>query len=245
MPHDQHLNRSAPRRRRLSLPIAVSLAVHAILLLGLLLWYIPDRDVGSRAGENVTTVSEEPSSANAVSQVGPPANVSDEEVDRALGSAIEQASAAGDERKLAELDSQIRKLDRIASEESLRDIAEKITAASGLPERATHPMSPPGEGPFDFDTAQFHDVTRTVGHDGTWRYRSVLVDAQGRSMEVDLEPEQGKTAYEAMQMVKQSPFAETIYRTMVMPMLDKLVPRGNMSPQTQLPSEESGAAGRD
>jgi hypothetical protein len=42
-------------------------------------------------------------------------------------------------------------------------------------------------------------------------------------MEIEIDPEQGKVAYDTMQMIKRSPLGDAVYRTLVMPMLDKLL----------------------
>ena len=89
-------------------------------------------------------------------------------------------------------------------------------------ERATAPASAPVAGAFDFDSAQIHDVLQETGDDQKPRYVAVLVDAQGRSLRAELEPEEGRQLYKTMSIIKKHPLLEAVYRDVVMGFLDKL-----------------------
>lgn len=224
--------------------IIASVAFHVALIATLLLWYFPAKPpvapqaavarlaeadpqapATTKPGGPETTSPETASRETASRDRAPSADVPPDQVDAAIRSAIDQTASVSDEKKLRELEKNVSKIDRVASEKSIEEIGSLVQTATGLPQRASAPAEGEVDGPFDFDTAQFHDVTREAAADGQWTYWSVMVDAEGRTIDVELGAEEGKTAYDAMQMVKKSPFAETIYRSMVMPMLDKLIPR--------------------
>lgn len=224
--------------------ILASVVFHIVLASVLLAWYFPKQTRAENEPASATKsviVAAGPKSAPAsrpdpdtnlssddrqtASRVAPPANdVPTEQIESSLRSAIDNAATVGEERKLSELERNVRRLEQVASERSIAEVGEAIRAATGLEERASLSAAPAVGGKFDFDSAQFHDVSRQTDSDGKWVYRSILIDSNGRTFEVDLSEGEGKTAYETMQMVKASPFAETIYRSMVMPMLDKLIP---------------------
>jgi len=224
-----------PRRLRIRRAIFASIGFHVVLVILLLAWYFPvNRETAARtsATDEAVASSIEDRSAPMIeaARVPPP------QIDSSIRSSIENAALVSDQRKLSELEKNVRRLDQITSDQSIAEIGKVVQSATGLAPRAGVPSDGPVAGEFDFDSAQFHDVTRQTDSTGQWVYRSVLVDAEGRTLEVELGAEEGKTAYDTMSMVKQSPFAETIYRTMVMPMIDKLIPRPGVPPVEESPS---------
>lgn len=155
-----------------------------------------------------------------------------EQIASAVTSAIENSDRASDERKRDELRRNLARLEQLATPQSIDEVGAKVRSAMSLPERAVAPAEAPIVGPFDFDTAQFHDVVREPGESGGWRYRSVLVDAAGRTLETELDADEGESAYETMRMIKSSPLGEALYRSLVMPMLDQLIPRSTRQPDS-------------
>ncbi len=225
--------------------IIASIAFHAVLVAVLLFFYFPrpsptqnrvtpEKSVAIatsdvQAGEDPDSDhgGQQPSGAGqSETRTLPSAdNIPPEQIESSLRSAIESTASIGEERKLSELQRNVQRLEQIASENSIAEVGQAIRSATALEDRASVPAAEPVGGAFDYDSAQFHDVSRIVNDDGKWVYRSILLDAKGRTIEVELTESEGKTAYETMQMVKASPFAEAIYRSMVMPMLDKMIPK--------------------
>jgi hypothetical protein len=150
----------------------------------------------------------------------------------AVTAAIENSDRVSDQRKQDELRRNLARLEKLATPESIDDVSGQVRSAMSLPERAVAPAEAPIAGPFDFDTAQFHDVVREPRESGGWRYRSVLVDAAGRTLETELDAEQGASVYETMRMIKSSPMGEAVYRSLVMPLLDKMIPRSTQRPES-------------
>jgi hypothetical protein len=134
----------------------------------------------------------------------------------------EQQKRAPSEQ-LQRLDSVSAGLERVTSAPSLDELAVHFQSWLGYGSRAAEPHPRAAVGPFDFSTAQLHDVARYSAGAESWRYVSVLLDAQGRTMEVELSAEQGETLYELMQRIKANPLLEKIYRTIAMPLVDQLL----------------------
>ncbi|MDO4570595.1 MAG: hypothetical protein Q4D38_09450 [Planctomycetia bacterium] len=112
-------------------------------------------------------------------------------------------------------------LRRTSSSESLEEISEIVVESQGLAPRALEPAFLPPEGEFDYNSAQVHDCTREKREDGTYQYTAVLFDKAGRSMTLEMTPEEGEPLYRTMRMIKVNPLMEQVYRTMVIPLLDK------------------------
>ena len=87
---------------------------------------------------------------------------------------------------------------------------------------AQHPSEESVDGPFDFNTAQIYDVHRNATADGQWEYVSVLLDANGRTLEVTMDAADGESVYRTMQTLNANPLAAQLYRQITMPLLDKL-----------------------
>jgi hypothetical protein len=90
-----------------------------------------------------------------------------------------------------------------------------------MPERASEPAVEPVAGDFDFDTAQIHDVLRVTAKDGSFDYRSVLVDSRGRTFEVDIDRLEGEKTYAAFESMKRFPLANQVYRQIAMGLIDQ------------------------
>ncbi|TVP99046.1 MAG: hypothetical protein EA381_10775 [Planctomycetaceae bacterium] len=233
------------RDARLRTGLIVSLAFHAIFVLGLLVWYLPRPTAavtGPKPDPNIATrtAHDSPSSSSGdAGTVEPPASdnaagdppvdspvldsIPPAQIETAVTAAIENAEHASEQRQLESLSEQLGRIDRIGSPESIAEVGRLVRDSIGLNARATVPSDEAVSGAFDFGTAQFHEVFRDESEAGVHSYRGVLVDAQGRTMEVDLDTESGRAAYDAMERIKGSPLGEAIYRTLVMPMLDKLI----------------------
>ena len=125
--------------------------------------------------------------------------------------------------QLQRLDSVSTGLKRVTSANSLDDLAVHFQSWLGYGERAAEPETRAAAGPFDFSTAQLHAVDRYPAGAGSWRYVSVLLDAQGRTLEVVLSAEQGETMYALMQRIQANPLLERIYRKIAMPLVDQLL----------------------
>jgi len=132
----------------------------------------------------------------------------------------EQHSA---EEQLSALDEKAAELEALATEQSVEEIADRFREWTGIAPRAGAPADAPPEGEFQFETAQLHDVRKTVGEDDSVRYKSVLVDAAGRTLEVKMDAQEGERAYRTLQTLKEHPLADKVYRQIAMPLIDKAI----------------------
>ena len=109
-----------------------------------------------------------------------------------------------------------------SSTESVDQLTASLQRWLGTKERATQPSAEPVDGEFDLETAQLHDVLRDDSA-GEVRYTAVLLDAAGRTMESPLTQAEGESVYRVMQLMKENPLLERVYRGIVLSFLDKLV----------------------
>lgn len=122
--------------------------------------------------------------------------------------------------RLAELSN---RLNSVSSEQGVSDINSQLRRVLGAEARAERPAEEVIEGPFDFATAQLHDVLRMDNGQGGFVYTAILVDSAGRKFESPMVASEGETAYRTMQLVKSNPLLEKVYRGVVMSMLDKVL----------------------
>ena len=144
-------------------------------------------------------------------------------VDKLVNKKIDEANQRPDDENLDEFAKQARRLEKVSDSDSVEAMADKFHKWLGTEKRASQPVEEPVAGKFDFDSAQIHEVKREQSEDGTWKYICVLVDAEGRSMETELDAVEGEKQYRTFQRLKQFPLAEKVYREIAMPLLDKIL----------------------
>ncbi|WP_372896069.1 hypothetical protein [Stieleria sp.] len=232
-------------RKRLA--IGISLAVHALLLVVLLVWYVPRPQVatgpqatgaaggGASETESDTSSSSQPNanpSADESTRAVPaelddvaqaPAEVSPQEIEQSIESQIRSAETLSDERKLTELEKNLKRLESVANEQSVQQVSSTIAESLGLDVDQYADKTPPAEGAFDTHTAQLSDVVRTRDESGDWRYETVMVDAEGRQMRVPTDAAGGQQLYDTFELMKRYPMARGVYQSIVMPMLQKML----------------------
>ncbi len=146
------------------------------------------------------------------------------------------------EQRMRELETLGAELTRVANTESVTALSATLAGWLGSSDRQTAPSEEADDDvpPFDPATAQFSDV-RLETADGQERYVALLVDAAGRSREVDLDAADGATLHRLFDLMKRFPLLETIYRQTVMGLLDRM-----MAAEPEVPAPvESEPASRD
>ncbi len=265
--------RSVPRtnrsllRRTLRWGLVVSVALHAGLLLVMAIGSVrtwldqrPIQFVQASPAYARPREAEDPVTATVMITQEDPAPVG---IRERLAETVAAAQERSADDQLDALDEASARLGRISSESSVNDVAERLGSWFGLNPRAERPADPDevaeesadlfaSQPPFDFDTAQLHDVTRQQANDGHWQYTCILLDAAGQTMEVPLSEAEGAPIFTLMEKIKGSPLLEQIYRQIAMPMLDQLIQAERAaaaaadsaaeSPDRQVP--ESGEASR-
>jgi hypothetical protein len=137
-----------------------------------------------------------------------------------IEASVQQASALSEQEQLERLALLARRLEKVSSPQSLDDVTHRLSKWLGTERRAPAGDGPPA-GPFDFSTAQLHEVFQETGPEGESRYTAILVDGAGRHMATAMTPGDGARAYRVMQLLKQNPLAERVYRALVMGLLDR------------------------
>jgi len=214
--------------------LVVSLVLHVGLLAALIVvswrpWWFDARAAREARVIHVTysTEAEQDSSPDETTPevriISDPADVTSEMVETRLDEVVEGSKELNDEEKLDRLDQLSDRLTQVSSEASINAMASALQAMLGTEGRAQKPAEEPVGGDFDFDTAQFHDIQRIPKEDGGWRYVSVLLDAEGRTIEVEISEEDGQLVYETMKRIKSNPLLAQVYRQIAMPLFDRML----------------------
>jgi hypothetical protein len=149
--------------------------------------------------------------------------VTDELVRERLAEVADKARAASPEENRANLDRLTKQLTQASTAASIDQVAGSLQRWTGTKPRAQRPAEQPVAGEFDHDTAQLHDVRRLPQDSGGWRYVAVLLDAEGRTMEVELDATVGEQLYSTLEKIKANPLLEQVYRQIAMPLFDQLL----------------------
>tara|TARA_R110002049_G_scaffold27321_2_gene94231 strand:- start:434588 stop:435352 length:765 start_codon:yes stop_codon:yes gene_type:complete len=243
----QPSHRGAPRKQRRGRyrrAVIVSIALHAIGALVLLSWYLPNREPSSPDSTALKAAQPSPQGQGDADLPSPPTpppapEIPADQIEASIESQISQIENLPDERKLSELEKNLKRLDKVASPESVQEVTTTIASTLGLDDQTYQPKESVGEGAFDPSTAQIQDVVRTESENGQWTYESVLVDAEGRTAKVPMSSEDGQTMYETFQQMKKFPMAEGIYRSIVMPLIQKTIDAADAAKQAALAAERA------
>lgn len=205
------------------------------MLLGVLcFWYVPRvRSHPEPASSGSSPSSVEPAAsqpessapvAEALKRIAEEQpEVSADEVKQSIESQIDQGEKLTDERKLSELEKNLKKLESVASEESVGQVSSMIAESLGLDTDQYASRETAVEGTFDTESAQMSDVLRSKDEQGNWQYETLMVDAKGHQMRVPLSDEEGARLYETFEMMRQYPMARGVYESVVMPMMQKML----------------------
>jgi hypothetical protein len=142
-----------------------------------------------------------------------------QELQRSILSSAQKSSA----ENIEDLSKLSQRLTQVSSEQSVEEVNRTIGRILGQTERATAPVATKPGGPFDYNSAQVHDVRKETLPSGEIRYMATMVDAAGRTLEVELDPLNGEQAFRTMQIVKSNPLLESVYRGVVMGLIDKML----------------------
>ncbi|MEE8452695.1 MAG: hypothetical protein V3R99_12295 [Thermoguttaceae bacterium] len=226
--------RSKSGKRHLRGGLIVSLLFHVAVVIDLLIyrpWRQEKPAVDSpQRGTTAATASSDAAADHATAAKNP-LNLRTKPIPRAtadqiaakLAETIDRSEQLTEEDNLDELDEQIRRLEQVASQESIDQLSNRFQGWLKTRPRVTAPAETPIEGHFDLATAQLLEVKRTRDADGEWTYRAVLIDARSRTTEAPMDPAKGARAFRTLQLLKTSPLAESLYRRITLPLLDKML----------------------
>lgn len=219
------------KNSRMPVVIGVTILLHLVAI-ALAFMYFPDwrsGESGSNAEQAAidatSTDSNDTSSNDAEATAAIPAESKpknfDESVEKRVLDLVDKAESRDDSENRTVLEEKAAELTNISSSESIEKMAPILTNALKLKPRATTPAEVPPEGPFDPTSAQFYDVRRETTESGEVRYVSVMLDAEGRTIELELNEAEGESIYQTMKLVKENPLLEKVYRELVIPAMDK------------------------
>ena len=227
--------------------LIVSLAFHVLLIVALAFWYVNRQPQESETPiaqrEPVATSASDERTQTPQRERSP--DVTSNQVNNTLDRMQQEFESKPEEEQLTALEEKASELEKLASEESVDEISEKFHKWSNTSKRASAPAEEPVDGEFDFDTAQLHDVTKRDLEDGSVKYLTVLVDAHGRTMDVEMTAEEGETAYRTMQTLKRFPLANQVYRQIAMPLIDQAIASQEAKPKPAVTEVEEGEDQRD
>ena len=226
--NDTNPSSSARNPARWRIGFVVSLFAHVVLLALFGVWYV--RRLAEPSPSHSTEVVQQTDGASLQSTSGPaPPDeaqpspiVKSSQIERQLAIESHQADDLDSQERQDELEQKVTKLNRVSSQQSINEMAEKFHEWMDTDPRAQHPSEESVDGPFDFNTAQIYDVHRNATANGQWEYVSVLLDADGRTLEVTMDAADGESVYRTMQTLNANPLAAQLYRQITMPLLDKL-----------------------
>ena len=139
-----------------------------------------------------------------------------------LTRSIEASAGRSQDENLASLAELSGRLTAVSSEETVDELSGTINRLTGAQQRATQPKQGI-TGEFDHSTAQPHDCRKEDLEGGKAKYVVVMIDAAGRTQEIEVDEATGEQLYKTMQIVKSNPLLERVYRGVVMSILDKLL----------------------
>ena len=209
---------------RYRVAIIASIIFHVVLVAALAIWYLP-KLYKPTPNSAAAAATDDGASSGASRQATPDsqASVPDELVETSIQMQIDKASKMSDEEKLSELEKNLKRLESIASQKSVNQITDKVGSSLGLDSQQYQPKETAVSGVFDTSTAQMTDVVRSKDASGQWEYRTTMVDAAGRELDVPISAAEGESLYQTFQQIKKFPMAAGIYRRIVMPMMQKIL----------------------
>lgn len=145
---------------------------------------------------------------------------------------IDRSIETGKRRTGQENLDRLSRLSQQLSEESKSETVDQMANFLGgvTKTRAERPIENPSGKTIDVSTAQLHDVVRTIDGEGRKTYRLILIDAEGITDEVDIDPETGEQLYRTMRLIKANPLLDKVYRKIVMGIMDSVLPKLDADP---------------
>ena len=146
------------------------------------------------------------------------------EPEKLIDQTVEREEGRTQEEKMSDLIHQRRQLEKMPAEHATKALEKVVDFLEARSERATSAQHEVSPDQFDADSAQIDSCERIPKDEkdgGGWRYVATLVDANGNSMKVELPESEGASTWRTMQMLKENPIMNAIYRKAVMPLLDR------------------------
>ena len=146
------------------------------------------------------------------------------EPEKLIDQTMEREEGRTQEEKMSDLIHQRRQLEKMPAEHATKALEKVVDFLEARSDRATSAQREVSPDQFDADSAQIDSCERFPKDEkdgGGWRYIATLVDSKGNSMKVELPESEGASTWRTMQMLKENPIMNAIYRKAVMPLLDR------------------------
>ncbi len=158
------------------------------------------------------------------------------EPEKLIDQTMEREEGRTQEEKMSDLIHQRRQLEKMPAEHATRALEKVVDFLETRSDRATNAQREVSPDQFDADSAQIDSCERVAKDEkdgGGWRYIATLVDANGNSMKVELPESEGASTWRTMQMLKENPIMNAIYRKAVMPLLDRKMEKEKKTEKTK------------
>ncbi len=209
------------KKSRLRIAIIISVVAHIGFAGYLINKYAPGTKTAAASDSQSESSPSDDSSKDP--QSGSSAPISETEIEKTLQAKVNQVNQLSDEEKLSELERNLSRLDSIATPESVVQTGTSVAKTFGINTDQYADRKTPKSGSFDTKTAQIKDVVRVTNESGKMVFESVLVDSGGREIRVPMSNEEGETVYQTFQTMKRFPMAQGLYRSVVMPLMQKML----------------------
>ena len=222
---------SGTAKRRIRRGIWVSTVFHVALLTTLLVWYVgrpdPDSDPSTATASSGRGGSAPAAPARDPGLRPKKGQKSSDTVREKLAELADASRKRSEEENLNELDKELARLAELSNPESIDQIATRFEGWFETPQRKAGESTSVLQGKeiseFDANTAQILDIRREKTDNGEWKYISIMTDAKGRRLEVELDSPEAESTYNTIKRLKSNPLADKLYQRIVMPLFDKML----------------------
>ena len=155
-----------------------------------------------------------------VKQQPEPLPVDPKHLSKQIAKQRDSADQLTDGAKLTELTKAAAKLESISSRSSVEAMGGLLRRSLGARERAYAPAIPAPPGPFDHDSGLIYAARTQSDAQGNAHLVYIMVDKEGRKLEVAMPTGTNLTAADAIERMHQSPTLKALYQQIVLPLLD-------------------------
>lgn len=152
-------------------------------------------------------------------------------MDAILAASKENALKLSDPERLDALSRHAKTIESMSSTKSVAEIGAVLQKTFNTRTRAYEPVKPPPPGPFDSESALIHSVVRKKTPDGKELAYFLMVDKDGRTMEV---PALDTSSAAAVERMGSSPLLRQLLNQAILPVIDRAM---DTAPPLPVPSK--------
>ncbi len=143
-----------------------------------------------------------------------------------LQASIRRGQQRSEETNRQRLSQLSRKLSENSSPQGVDELAGFLSG--WMDPRAGEPADGSSDKAFDVQTAQIDRVRKEDSDSGGVRYIATMIDSSGITQEIELDRDTGEQLYKTMRLIESNPLLASVYRKIVMGILDGML-RGQAS----------------